>query len=136
MTTHYTDADLRAEAVRQHREHAANLDHALGAIADKWIGKTIGTSNRYWDLLDWQARETAREALYNLLAYATDLSEWAIAMGADALQPSSHAITLIGGDAPRARIHLAFDPDMPQDARRALTALIGEAVQDALADNT
>ncbi|NUQ97875.1 MAG: hypothetical protein HOY79_15410 [Streptomyces sp.] len=56
------------------------------------------------------------------------MSDWAINLGADGLEPEDHSITVNGDDRPIARIHFAFEPGMPDEMRTALVEGIGSAI--------
>ena len=125
MTDHpYTEDDLRTEAASQ---HAALLrDPDFMGIGEQMQDET-------WRSLSEDDFEAAQRAIDDLLTNAADVSEWALNLGADGLQPSDeHAITLDGNGKPIARIHFAFEPGMPDEMRTALVQGIGEAIADAL----
>ncbi|OPC84161.1 hypothetical protein B4N89_27435 [Embleya scabrispora] len=120
----YTQEDLLAEATRRRR------DRTTWDLVDTVIPST-GLS---WAHLCTKDYSIADEEIRRLVRGAPDLSEWAVAMGGDGLQPSTHTLSLLGdGKHPFGRLHFAFEADMPEDARRALIVLVGEALQDALA---
>jgi hypothetical protein len=59
---------------------------------------------------------------------ANGTTEWAAGLLVDGLEPSTeHAITIDAGR-PIARIHFAFEPDMPDDMRTNLVEGIGQAM--------
>jgi hypothetical protein len=63
---------------------------------------------------------------------SVDLSKWAVDLGADGLEPSPHVLNLDGDDKPIVRLHMAFDPEMPERDRQqfglALTQLMANAL--------
>lgn len=121
----YTDDDLRSEAAAQH--HTASSDHDFMGIGEQMQGDDP------WQSLSRDDFDAAQDAIDALLANAADVSEWAIDLGADGLEPSDeHAITVNGDGKPIARIHFAFEPGMPDRMRTALVEGIGEAIADAL----
>ncbi|MEU8968084.1 hypothetical protein AB0D11_02215 [Streptomyces monashensis] len=138
----YTDDDLRTEAARQHK--TATEDPDFMGIGEQMDGSEIDSTfydeagqrhenGRTWDQLDDEEFEAAQRAIDDLLGKAADVSDWAINLGADDLEPSDeHAITVDGDGRPIARIHFAFEPGMPQEMRDALVQGIGEAIADAL----
>ena len=137
----YTDEDLRLEAARQHQ--TATEDPDFPGIAEQMEGAFIestivdpdpqtGTqpvTGRTWDELDEDSYDNAQRAIDDLLGKAADVSEWAVNLGADGLEPSDeHVITLDGDGKPIARIHFAFEPGMDDDMRTALVQGIGQAI--------
>lgn len=145
MTTDrpYTDTDLRTEAARQHALSVEDPDFmGIGERMDgRFIDSTVvdpdpktGTepvTGQTWDALPQEDFDAAQRAIDDLLAGAADVSEWAINLGADGLEPSDeHEITLNAGQ-PIARIHFAFEPDMPDDMRTGLVEGVGDAINEA-----
>ena len=123
----YTDADLRAEAARQHAELTEDPDYSdVGnGMWDEVVPSTgdgLGGSN-WGRLLDQEADDNAayseaQRRIYGLITGAADVSEWAVNLGADNLQPTAHLIEIEGPDGGVAvRLHFAFDPDMPGGIR-------------------
>jgi hypothetical protein len=139
----YTDDDLRAEAARQH--HVLTQDPDFVGIGeqmeDAWVPSVETTedgSGRTWKQLlvgegwddeDYTAFDAAQRKIHDLIKGAADVSQWAVNLGADGLQPSDeHVITLDAGDTPIIRIHFAFEPGMDDDMRTALVEGIGHAI--------
>lgn len=121
----YTDDDLRTEAAKQHK--TATEDPDFSGIGEQMDG------TEPWTNLGDDDFDAAMHAVDDLLGNAADVSRWAVDLGADSLAPSTdHAITVQGDGKPIARIHFAFEPDMPNDMRTALVEGIGEAIADAL----
>ncbi|MFE5681695.1 hypothetical protein [Streptomyces sp. NPDC056512] len=118
----YTDDDLRALAATLHSRAAAKTDIAIRpAVESKW-----------GDQLDDEAYDEASDQIVRILDRAADTSAWAVHLGADALKPSTeHEITIDAGR-PIARIHFAFEPDMPEDMRTGLVEGVGFAIDRAL----
>ncbi|MET7321481.1 hypothetical protein [Streptomyces sp. NPDC005549] len=147
MTDHpYTDDDLRAEAARQHATLAEDPDYVgVGEqMDDRFVHYEVvdaehgdlmpppGTPR--WNDLSEDEFDEAQQKIHDLINGAADVSEWAVNLGADNLQPSTeHAITLNAGR-PIARIHFAFEPDMPEEMRTALVEGIGDAINEAGAE--
>ncbi|WP_372352666.1 hypothetical protein [Streptomyces sp. KL116D] len=151
----YTDADLRAEAGRQHAVLAEDpdfmgvgemmADAEVESLAPQHVGEDIdGQPNDAggvtWDGLlcpetdDSEAFGEAQRKIHDLIQGAADTSRWAVHLGADGLVPSTeHEITLNAGR-PIARIHFAFEPDMPEDMRTDLVEGIGDAINEAGAE--
>ena len=112
----YTDGDLRAEAARQHKN--ATEDPEFSGIGEQMEGHKIPSRGDFqWDQLGDHDFDTAMRAIDDLLSDAADVSEWAINLGADQLEPHAHALDL--GDR-RVRVHFAFAPDMSDDDRNDL----------------
>lgn len=138
----YTDDDLRTEAARQHATFTEDpdfmgvgeqMEDALVAHTD--LTEDGETSLTWQELLvpegggSWETFGEAQRKIHCLITGAADVSEWAINLGADGLQPSDeHVITLNGDSKPIARIHFAFAPDMPEEMRTALVQGIGQAI--------
>jgi hypothetical protein len=138
----YTDDDLRTEAARQH--YTATTDPDFMGIGEQLDGSPIESTcfdaagerqapGLTWDQLDGEQFGEVQRAVDDLLGRAADVSEWAINLGADGLEPSDeHAITVNGDDKPIARVHFAFEPGMPDTMRTAFVEGIGSAIADAL----
>lgn len=139
----YTDEDLRAEAARIHQKFTAEPDEGLvGEVMESGHVLSVETSEdgsaRTWpELLEPDGEETpeyrvAQRSVTDLIRGAADVSEWAINLGADGLEPSDdHAITVNadnGVERPIVRIHFAFEPGMPEEMRTALVQGIGQAI--------
>ncbi|MVO84154.1 hypothetical protein GPA10_05055 [Streptomyces sp. p1417] len=130
----YTDADLRAEAARQHATLTDDPDFmGVGEqMEDAWVPSVETTedgSARTWkDLLvtpdetgddeDYTAFDEARRKILAPIEGAADVSEWAVNLGADGLEPAGHTIQLGAKgpavedtDQPFVRLHFAFHPD-------------------------
>ncbi|MFE7105599.1 hypothetical protein ACFU98_10760 [Streptomyces sp. NPDC057575] len=144
----YTDADLRAEAASQHADLASDSDYmGVGeAMESSWVPSTEtaedGSARTWKNLLvtldetgddeDYAAYDDAQRQIYDLINGAADISQWAVDLGADGLEPEEHSLTINGDDRPIARIHFAFEPDMPDEMRAALVEGIGQAIADHL----
>lgn len=122
----YTDADLRAAAALMHyamttEPNPADADAVLSGHS-AWANVEVGSDEE----------DQLRESVVELVSGAADVSEWAINLGADRLEPSENSITMRGAGLPIARIHFAFEPGMPDSMRAALVEGIGQAIGDAL----
>ncbi|MEE1774479.1 hypothetical protein PUR34_41490 [Streptomyces sp. JV185] len=138
----YTNADIRAEAARQHASLTEDPDFmGVGeAMEDSVVESTDdGTCGRQtWDELlvgptpndEYEAYNTAQRKIHDLIKGAASLSEWAVNLGADGLDPEEHSITIGADEKPIARIHFAFEPGMPDEMRTALVEGIGQAIAD------
>jgi hypothetical protein len=137
----YTDNDLRAEAARQ--LFGAQQDPDFMGIGEQMEGSFIDSTvvepdpetgtepvtGRTWDQLDDDTWDTAQRGIDKLINGAVDLSDWAVNLGADGLEPSDeHIITLGADEKPIARIHFAFEPGMDDDMRASLVQGIGQAI--------
>ncbi|MFD8866056.1 hypothetical protein ACFV1F_17055 [Streptomyces sp. NPDC059590] len=142
MSQPYTDDDLRAEAARQHAFLTQDPDF-VGIGEGMEDGPVHSTSTdtdpaRTWEeLLPYEADggkayNTAQRAIHDLISGAADVSEWAINLGADQLEPEDHAITLDGDGKPLVRLHLAFHPDMDDAARQGFAMHLARVMADAL----
>lgn len=124
----YTDDDLRTEAARQHALSVEDPDFMGIGERMEWT-PIPGRPDARWDDLDREDFDKAQRAINDLLGKAADVSEWAINLGADGLEPSDeHVITIGADDKPIARIHFAFEPGMPEEMRTALVQGIGQAI--------
>ncbi|MFI1728224.1 hypothetical protein ACH40E_03080 [Streptomyces acidicola] len=128
----YTDDDLRHEAARQHKNLTEDPDFM--GIGEGMDGTPIPSTvvdlepdtseplemSRTWDQLGEDDFDAAQRAIDDLLTNAADVSEWAVNLGADGLEPIDAQLTADTGDRPLFRIHFAVRPDMPDDMRTAL----------------
>jgi len=132
----YTDDDLRAEAARQH--YTATTDPDFMGIGEQMDSSPIESTcfdaagERHepgltWDQLDGQQFGAAQRAIDDLLGKAADVSEWAINLGADGLEPDEHRFTLNAGPKPIIRVHFGFAAELSNDARDAFVQGLGEA---------
>ncbi|GGV69005.1 hypothetical protein GCM10010294_25330 [Streptomyces griseoloalbus] len=118
----YTDDDIRAEAARLLAIASANADDAIRpAVQRKWGGKA-----------DSEAIDEACDQIVTLLDGAADVSEWAVSLGADGLEPDGHTLQLGvdpgDGDRPRIRLHFAFHPDMADADRDHFVMALSKVV--------
>ena len=134
----YTDDDLRTEAARQHATLTEDPDFmGIGEQMEYSIVASTedGDTGLTWrELLvpegggSYEAYSEVQRAIDGLLGKAADVSEWAVNLGADGLQPSDEHVITIGAGRPIARIHFAFEPGMPEEMRTALVQGIGQAI--------
>ena len=116
----YTEDDLLIEAARQHV--ALTEDPDFGVVGEQM-------DDDEWRSLSAEEFDIAQRRIHGLINAAADVSEWAIHLGADGLEPSNdHAITIQGNGRPIARIHFAFEPDMPEEMRTLLVEGIGDEI--------
>lgn len=143
-TTPYTDEDLRAEAAHQHATLTEDPDFM--GVGEQMDGRFV----RYevvdpehgglmpapgaprWNDLDEDQYGEAQREIHDLINSAPCLSDWAVQLGADGLEPTAHVITLDGDGTPLVRVHFAFAPDMPEEARDAFVQGIGQAIDAQL----
>ncbi|MFJ8923920.1 hypothetical protein ACIREK_31135 [Streptomyces sp. NPDC102415] len=136
----YTDDDLRAEAARQHYTATTDLDfmgigeqmqdspiESTTALVDSPVGPT------WAEALGVDEFEAAQRAIDCLLGSAVDVSDWAVSLGADGLEPDDHTIQLGDGetdgpDQPQVRMHFAFHPDMPPADRDRFVVKLSQLV--------
>jgi len=135
MTDPYTRDDLIAEAARQHKNLTEDPDFV--GIGEQMEDATVAShpESLTWlealgDEGDWTPQmETAQRAIDGLLNGAADTSMWAIALGADGLEPDTdRAVTIKAGERPIARILIAFEPDMPEEQRDDLITGLAAAM--------
>ncbi|MGW4107028.1 hypothetical protein [Streptomyces sp. NPDC004976] len=122
MTTQpYTSADLRTEAAHQHAGFTVVPDLAdVGEAMD--ARSNTPHDGPTWHHLDEPAFDTAQQQVHDLITGAANLSQWAVSLGADGLQPSTHTVDLIDNDGCRARVHFAFRAGTPETEQHTLTA--------------
>ncbi|MGW5477633.1 hypothetical protein [Streptomyces sp. NPDC004008] len=129
----YTDDDLRAEAAHQHATLTEDPDYmGVGEqmdgryvryeVVDPEHGGLMPTPGvPQWNDLDEDQFDEAQRKIHDLINGAVCLSDWAINLGADGLEPAGHTFQLGvdpgDGDRPRVRLHFAFAPDMDDDDR-------------------
>jgi hypothetical protein len=135
----YTDDDLRAEAARQHAGLTEDPDYVgVGEQMEvAWVPSVETTedgSARSWgELLDSEqdgtaAYEEAQRKIHDLINGAADVSEWAVNLGADGLEPLPEQLSAQTDNGPWFRLHFAVRPDMPDHMRRALVEGVGTEI--------
>lgn len=129
----YTDDDLRSEAARQHK--ALTEDPDFMGVGEQMDDEVIPSDpESTWGDLDEVDCDAAQNAIHDLITGAADVSEWAVRLGADGLEPDSHTLQFGvdpgDGDRPRVRLHFAFAPDTDAGTRdRFVMALSKTALQ-------
>ncbi|MGC5534299.1 hypothetical protein [Streptomyces sp. SR-10] len=137
----YTDDDLRAEAARQHYTATTDPDfmgigeqmqdspiESTTALVDNPVGPTWG------EALGDDEFEAAQRAIDSLLGSAVDVSDWAVSLGADGLEPDDHTLQLGASDSaesedqPRVRMHFAFHPNMTAADRDSFVVELSKVV--------
>jgi hypothetical protein len=131
----YTDNDLRAEAAAQYA--TALRDPDFMGIGEQMEDSTVpstedGDTGLTWHELlvpegggSYEAYGEAQRAIDDLLGKAADVSEWAIDIGAEGLEPLDSVLSMQTNTGPLVRIHFAVRPDMPDHMRRALVEGLG-----------
>ncbi|MDH6226245.1 hypothetical protein [Streptomyces sp. MJP52] len=125
----YTDDDLRAEAARQHA--ALTEDPDFMSVGEQMDGTPIPSTvvdlesetgeplemSRAWSQLGDHDFDEAQRKIHDLITSAVDVSEWAVALGAEGLEPEGHTIRLGAkgpdpddADEPFVKLHFAFHP--------------------------
>ncbi|MCP3817806.1 hypothetical protein NLX86_06550 [Streptomyces sp. A3M-1-3] len=131
----YTEDDLRAEATSQLATLGEDPDFmGVGEqMEDDVVTSTEADGGKTWgELLPFEADRgeafnAAQRRIHDLINGAADVSDWAVNLGADGLEPDEHQLGFSAGDRPIVRIHFAFAPELTDDAREALVRGIGEA---------
>ncbi|WP_060888686.1 hypothetical protein [Streptomyces scabiei] len=133
----YTDDDLRAEAAAQYATLLTDPDYM--GVGERMEGSEIesllppeeadGAEGMHWDDLSREDFDAAQRSIDDLLTSAADVSEWAINLGADGLEPLPEQLSAQTDNGPYFRLHFAVRPDMSDDMRRALVE--GVAVEIA-----
>jgi hypothetical protein len=140
----YTEADLRSEAANQHAELTTDPDFVgVGeSMQDTYVPSTVTepdpgqeTGSTWGELLPYEADggdafNAVQRKIHDLINGAADVSEWAVNLGADGLEPSSNVLGMEAGDTPIVRIHFAFHADMSEDARNQFVMRLGAAMAD------
>lgn len=136
----YTDDDLRAEAARQHSLSLEDADFM--GISERMQGAEIesllppeeadGAEGMHWDDLPPEDFDAAQRSIDGLLTSAADVSAWAVAMGADGLEPSEDTLSLKGDDQTIVRVHFAFAPGMPAEVRESFVTGVSGAIATRL----
>jgi hypothetical protein len=144
MTNHpYTDDDLRAEAARQHAGLTKDPDYVgVGEqMEDRHIQSTVIAEDpdfapegvTWAGALDPEgdgaaAYDEAQRKIHDLIQGAADVSEWAVNLGADGLEPLPEQLSAQTDNGPWFRLHFAVRPDMPDAMRRALVEGVGAEI--------
>ncbi|TVL89821.1 hypothetical protein [Streptomyces sp. SAJ15] len=124
----YTDEDLRVTASSIVASAVRGITPS--EIADRMDRDYIQSTNpgdgsgRTWEQLLNIEFLAARQQIDDFIRDAADVSEWAISLGADGLEPISESLTI--GE--RGRLHLAFTPDTSQVARVHAVSLLAKAI--------
>ncbi|MFE2140232.1 hypothetical protein ACFXA3_00430 [Streptomyces sp. NPDC059456] len=127
----YTDDDLRIEAARQHAALTADLDFT--GTGEQMKGQEVTPGGEVdWDDFRDETFEAAQRSIHELVTGAASLSEWAVGLGADGLEPVEHAVSLQADGRPIVRVHFAFEPGMPEEMRIAFVEGVAEEIARVL----
>ncbi|MFD4968898.1 hypothetical protein [Streptomyces sp. NPDC058424] len=134
----YTDDDLRAEAARQHATLAGDLEFmCVGERMEDGVVEHTdhGETSLTWQQLlvpegggSWETFGEAQRKIHDLIKGAADVSEWAVNLGADGLEPLPEQLSAQTNTGPWFRLHFAVRPDMPDEMRRALVEGVGAEI--------
>ncbi|WP_097930968.1 MULTISPECIES: hypothetical protein [unclassified Streptomyces] len=119
----YTDEDLRAEAASclQALSCPPTPDDIRRSLPETYIDsnrtESSGREATWGGVLADEGLGVAVGKIHSLIEGAADVSEWAVNLGADGLEPDSRALD--AGER-RVRVHLAFAPDISDDDRADL----------------
>ncbi|MGD6750960.1 hypothetical protein [Streptomyces sp. BH105] len=136
----YTDDDLRSEAARQYATLAEDPDfmgtgeQMQDAIVESTDDGTCARQTWHGLLVaptpddEYEAYGEAQKQIHDLINGAAEISEWAIHLGADGLEPLPEQLSAQTGNGAWFRLHFAVRPDMPDDMRRALVEGVGREI--------
>jgi hypothetical protein len=130
----YTDADLRAEAARQHHELTEDPDY--GSVGEGMTNSVIHSradwnSEAWWHSLNEDDRDLAQDAIHDLISGAADVSEWAVTLGAAGLTPHEPYAIHSGPGGYDVAVQVATAGELTDAARGELLAAIRQAVLEA-----
>lgn len=124
----YTDADLRAEAARQHAGLTEDPDFM--GVGEQMQGQEVTPDGGVaWDDFRDETFEAARRSIHDLIAKAADTSRWAVDLGADGLEPHDRTLTS-GGEQTGFRVHFAFNPGLTDSQRNAVINYVDHLISD------
>lgn len=138
----YTDEDLRAEATRQLA--TAMEDPDFMGIGEQMQDSEIeslsppeeadGAEGMHWGDLTRDEFEDAQRSIDDLLTSAADVSDWAVNLGADGLEPSEQFVEVKHKDLIGIRVHFAFHPSLPTSAREAFINGLRDGISKGVHD--
>jgi len=153
MTDHpYTDDDLRAEAARQHAVLAEDPDFM--GVGEQMQGQEVTPGGGVaWGDFNDETSGAAQRRIHDLIDGAADISDWAVALGADGLEPDPRAVTIDRNDRshitlhmtthrlddvqPLVRAHFAFAPDVVDAGTRLfILTRLGQLLGQAIGEST
>jgi hypothetical protein len=132
----YTDADLRAEAARQHHDLTEDPDFmGVGEqMEDSFVPSlraddSVPSLATTWSAaLDGDDYGDAQRKIHDLLTNAADVSEWAVQLGAAGLTPHEPIAVRSTTGGWEVAVQVATNPGLTDAARAELLAGIREAV--------
>lgn len=120
----YTEEDLRTEAARQH--YALAEDVELARVQEMMEGHEVTPDGGVnWDDFSYETHDRAAGEIHSLIVGAADVSEWAVSLGADKLEPSDSHVTLKVAEGVAARVHFAFGAGVDDEAQAELIEFVG-----------
>ncbi|MGV9803928.1 hypothetical protein ACWDTP_38435 [Mycobacterium sp. NPDC003449] len=127
----YTDADLRAEAARQHATLAEDPEFmCVGEqMQDQEVTPGGGVA---WDDFSDETFDEAQRKIHDLINGAADVSEWAIQLGAAALTPHPAMAWQSTTGGYEVAVQVATAADLTAAARAELLAEIEKAVGETV----
>lgn len=132
----YTDTDLRAEAAlaRDALMHLPTTEEIVTSLRGAYVSSlhADGDEATWGNLLDEEGLTEAARRIGELMVPAAPVGQWAVDLGADGLEPSPHVLNLDGDDKPVVRIHMAFDPDMPERDRQCFGMALAQVMANSL----
>ncbi|MGW5123234.1 hypothetical protein ACWEQ7_04065 [Streptomyces sp. NPDC004069] len=137
----YTDDDLRAEAAAQYATLAESpefmcvgeqMDDDIVASTDGQDGGKTWSELLPFEADGGEAYNTAQRKIHALINGGADVSEWAVDLGADGLEPSPNVLNLDGDGHPLVRLHMAFHPDMSERDRQRFGLALAHVMANAL----
>jgi hypothetical protein len=127
----YTDADLIAEAARQHHDLTEDPDYM--GVGEQMEYQTITSApGLTWDQLGDDDYDSAQEAIHDLIGSAADTSRWAVTLGAAGLTPNEPFAVRSTTGGWQVAVQVATNPEIRDDAHTRLLAEIRTAVDDAV----
>lgn len=138
-----TDEDLRAEAARQHATLTTDPDfvsvgeqtngrYVRYEVVDPAHGDLMPPGTPRWDELDEDHFDGAQQKIHDLINGAVDISQWAVDLGADGLEPLGETLSFQGDNGPLLRLHFAVRPGMSDELRRTIVEGIGAEIEKYL----
>ncbi len=131
----YTDADLRAEAARQHA--ALTQDPDFMGVGEQMEGRRIpstddGLGGTGWDGLPNEHYDEAQRKIHNLITGAANVSAWAVDLGVGGLTPqATHGwVSTTGGW--DVAVQIATSRELTEAARTELVAEIRTALDEVV----
>lgn len=132
----YTTEDLRTEAglALSALVHLPTVEEIATSLRQSYVPHlhADGDHATWGDLLDENGLTEAARQISEQMIPAAPVGEWAVNLGADGLQPTGDCFSMQGDGQPILRVHFAFTPDMPEDARQAFINGVGQLIANHL----